>query len=69
VVLAAPPPAPADDFFDHGGDSFAVARLATRVVAELGREVPWDLFFDRPTFGRLAALVAAASPGGPETAP
>ncbi|MCP3934692.1 MAG: SDR family oxidoreductase [Actinomycetia bacterium] len=46
---------PDDDFFDLGGDSLQVARMADRLRHHVGSEVPLDLIFDNT---RLADLVA-----------
>lgn len=45
-----------DDFFDLGGDSLQVARMADRLSRALGVDVALDLIFSHPTF---AALVEA----------
>ncbi|HSU16452.1 amino acid adenylation domain-containing protein [Longimicrobium sp.] len=47
-----------DDFFDLGGHSIIAARLAARVRAELGRELPLAAILRAPTVARLAGVLA-----------
>jgi amino acid adenylation domain-containing protein len=47
-----------DDFFDLGGHSIIAARLASRVRAELGRELPLAAILRAPTVARLAGVLA-----------
>lgn len=53
--------APADDharFFDAGGHSLLLLRLAARLRTETGVEIPLGSFLDVPTFGRLLSIVS-----------
>ncbi|WP_131732593.1 non-ribosomal peptide synthetase [Actinomadura formosensis] len=47
-----------DDFFDMGGHSLLVTRLAGRIRRELGVDLRAGAVFDRPTACRLAELLA-----------
>lgn len=43
-----------DDFFDLGGDSLQVARMADRLTRSLGVDVPLNTVFDTPVLSELA---------------
>jgi amino acid adenylation domain-containing protein len=48
-----------DDFFDLGGQSIVATRLAARIRAELGHELPLALLLRASTVARLAETLAA----------
>ncbi|MGW0963303.1 amino acid adenylation domain-containing protein [Streptomyces gelaticus] len=52
--------APGDRFFDIGGHSLALARVAARLRGELGVDVPLTVLYERPTLAEQAAAVEAA---------
>lgn len=52
-----------DDFFDLGGDSLQVARMADRFGRLLELEIALDLIFDNPTLAGLTAALETISSG------
>ncbi|WP_260326234.1 condensation domain-containing protein, partial [Xanthomonas arboricola] len=50
-----------DNFFELGGHSLLAARLASRVAAQLQRQVPVSAVFEHPTPARLAAFLETAA--------
>ncbi|GAB2578850.1 hypothetical protein GCM10027168_09660 [Streptomyces capparidis] len=59
-VLGVPEAGPDADFFALGGDSLRAMRLASRIQAEFGVELDFDMLFEQPTVRTLAAGLTAA---------
>ncbi len=51
--------APADNFFDVGGTSVALVRVAAAVSQQAGRSIPLLSFFEHPTVTGMARLSAS----------
>ncbi|HYS64566.1 MAG TPA: condensation domain-containing protein [Paraburkholderia sp.] len=58
-VLDVPAPCASDDFFALGGRSLLALKVASRLRARLGRDVPVGLLFSHPTLASLAAALDA----------
>ncbi|WP_244219906.1 condensation domain-containing protein [Paraburkholderia terricola] len=58
-VLDVPAPRASDDFFALGGRSLLALKVASRLRARLGRDVPVGLLFSHPTLASLAAALDA----------
>ncbi|MDH6554870.1 non-ribosomal peptide synthetase [Streptomyces sp. SAI-041] len=63
-VLGLPSISVHDTFFDLGGNSLALAKLHSRIVAAIGRELPITALFEHPTVSTLARALDAASESG-----
>jgi amino acid adenylation domain-containing protein len=59
-VLGTPDPSLEDDFFQLGGHSLLIARLAARLSALLGRNVPIRLIHDNPALGDLCEALRSS---------
>jgi len=58
-ILAIQPIGIKDDFFELGGNSLTLLRLATELTAHFGQEVPLTIFLQGSTIERLATLLQA----------
>ncbi|MBX7553387.1 amino acid adenylation domain-containing protein [Streptomyces sp. tea 10] len=56
-----------DNFFDLGGNSLALAKLHSRVVAAFARELPITALFEHPTVAALAKALDSARRSGEST--
>lgn len=59
-LLPQPPRGVADNFFDLGGDSFTLVRLAARLREQFGHDLPLAAFLREPTIEQLARLLDPA---------
>ncbi len=58
MVLGVSPASDLTHFFDSGGHSLLLLRLAARIRVVADAEIPLGAFLDEPTFGKLVSLVA-----------
>jgi len=58
-LLGSPPANDSARFFDHGGHSLLLLRLAARIRKETGLEIPLASFLQDPTFGHLVASLGS----------
>ncbi|MCJ2033797.1 phosphopantetheine-binding protein, partial [Methylobacterium sp. J-068] len=56
-VLGVPDIARTDNFFERGGHSLSLTRMATRLRQQHGIDLPLRTLFEAPTLGALATLV------------
>lgn len=68
-VLEVPELGPDDDFFDNGGHSLKVNRVAAQVRAAFGRQVPIRLLFENRTVNLFATALAALPAVEPTSTP
>ncbi|GAA1394019.1 non-ribosomal peptide synthetase [Catellatospora coxensis] len=48
---------PDEDLFDLGGHSLTITRINVRIMQQLGRDVPLEVFFDTPTIADIVAYL------------
>ncbi|MFI5617745.1 acyl carrier protein [Streptomyces sp. NPDC051567] len=65
-LLGRPGLSPESDFFDLGGDSLLVVRLARRLGDDLGVRVPVRALMTGPTLAQQTALVESLITAGAE---
>ncbi|GIF98077.1 non-ribosomal peptide synthetase [Catellatospora citrea] len=46
-----------EDLFDLGGHSLTITRINVRILAQFGRDVPLEVFFETPTIADIAAYL------------
>jgi amino acid adenylation domain-containing protein len=63
-ILDVPPVRPGDDFFELGGNSVAVMRVAAIIAQRWSVEVPTEVFYDTETIADLAAAIQGLMEGG-----
>jgi pristinamycin I synthase-3/4 len=69
AVLGIPAVSPDDDFFALGGHSLLAVRLASRIRAALGAEIPVRAIFETPTPAAMANHVDHQKPARPPLRP
>ncbi len=68
-VVGVPEPTLGDDFFALGGHSLLATRLAARLSATVGREVPILVVHENPVLGDLCRALTGPASGEPEGEP